>query len=224
MKASAAWRGSSVRAGAGGRGRQRIQLSDDYRGIIAWSEQRAGETRVYLDRSDTGVHFGAPQLLESFRDPDGVSSPAASPTLVRLSSESVMMAWAGAAAGHRVVRTAAIDLLGVGTPSTISAPAGDALLADLTPGPDGDALVLWSEPQTEPDGAPDLGEQAIYAARGIDAYPRQTLFDAPEELAGPGPNSDATVAIDPADDHALAVWLGAGGQLQYSVGAAPAHG
>ncbi|MEA2298673.1 MAG: hypothetical protein QOF77_1609, partial [Solirubrobacteraceae bacterium] len=48
-------------------------ISDDDRGILAWtSEVRAGArlaTRVYLDASGTGVHFGAPRLLEQFRHP-----------------------------------------------------------------------------------------------------------------------------------------------------------
>ena len=73
--------------------------SVDERAIVAWSEQRDEQTAVYLDRSAPGVHFGAPQLLERVRDPDGSSAPAASPSLVRLSSESVMLAWAGASAG-----------------------------------------------------------------------------------------------------------------------------
>ncbi len=44
-------------------------------------------------------------LLEQFRDPPGVPAPSASPRLVRLSSESVMIAWAGVAAGRWVIRT-----------------------------------------------------------------------------------------------------------------------
>lgn len=88
-------------------------LSDDNRAIVAWSEQQGTQTSVYIDRSGDGVRFGAPELLEGFTDPDGLAPPAGSPSLVRLSSESVMLAWAGAAEGHWVVRTAPVNLNGV---------------------------------------------------------------------------------------------------------------
>jgi hypothetical protein len=193
-------------AAAGSHLRIAALLSDDNRGIVAWSQQRGGVTSVYAELSATGVRFGAPRLLERFRDPDGLPAPSGSPSLVRLSSESVMMAWAGSADSHWVVRTAAIDLNGVRAVSTIAAPGGDALLDDLAPGPDAEALVLWTEPARTARGLPDLSRQAIFAARGIDAYPGRTIFGKPEEVAPPAPNSEATVAFDPDSDRALAVW------------------
>jgi len=192
-------------------------LSDDNRAIVAWSEESRGETSVYVDRSAVGVRFGSPTLLERFQDPEGLVSPAASPRLVRLSSESVMMAWSGAADGHWAVRSAAIDLQGVGAPTTISPPGTDALLADLAPGPDGDALVLWSQPQPSDSGVPNLRNQSIFAARGFDAYPRRTIFGDSEEVAPAGPNSDASVALNPADDGAVALWQGENGAIEYSI-------
>jgi hypothetical protein len=196
-------------------------LSDDNRAIVAWADDSGGQTRVYLDRSATGVRFGAAKLLERFQDPDGLSSPSDSPQLVRLSSESVMMAWSGAAEGHWSIRTAAVDLDGIGAPTTIPTPGQDALLADLAPGPDNDAIVLWSEPQPGATGQPTTSEQALFAARGIDAFPDSTIFGAPEELAPAGPNSEATVALDPDSDHAIAVWRGEGSTLRYSIRSAP---
>ena len=187
-------------------------LSDNNRAIIAWTEDRHGSTRVYLDRSASGVRFGAPKLLEQFHDPTGSPSPSASPQLVRLSSESVMLAWAAVSQGHWVIRTAAIDLLGIGAPTTIAAPSGDALLEALDPGPEGDALLLWREPESG---------QALYAARGFDTFPDRTAFAAPEQVAPPGSNSQAAVALDPASDRAVAVWRGPGGVLRYAVRASP---
>ncbi len=197
-------------------------LSDDYRGILAWSEQRGGHTSVYFDQSSVGVRFGAPKLLERFQDPAGAapaaSAPAsAAPRLIRLSDESVMMAWEGAVAGRWVVHTAAIDQHGIGAPSTIAAADGDALLCGLAAGPDSEALVLWSEPQPGTGGQPDMQEEAIFAARGVDARPRRTIFGAPEEVAAPGPNVEATVAFDPASDRALAVWRQGTSALQYAL-------
>ena len=192
-------------------------LSDDRRAIVAWADQHGSETAVYIDRSAIGVRFGAPQLLERFRDPDGLPSPAASPSLVRLSSEGVMLAWAGSAAGHWVVRTAPVDLNGVGAPSTIAAPGGDALLADLAAGPADDALVLWTEPLPTAAGLPDMERQAIFAARGFDAHPPRTMFGEPERIAPPAPVGDATVALDPGSDRAVAVWRGEAGAIEYSI-------
>jgi hypothetical protein len=191
-------------------------LSDDNRAIVAWAQTRASITSVYLDRSAAGVRFGAPTLLERFRDPDGLASPAGSPRLIRLSSESVMLAWAGSAGGHWVVRTAAIGVA-LGAPTTIAAPGADAMLADLVPGPDADALVLWTEPRAQAPAPGEPAQQAIFAARGFDAFPERTIFSAPERVAAVGPVSDPTVALDPANDSAVAVWGGAGGRLQYAV-------
>ncbi len=197
-------------------------LSDDNRGIAAWSEESGGVVSVYLDRSAPGVRFHTPTLLERFPQPDGLAPPSASPRLIRLSSESVMVAWAGASEGHWVVRTAAIDLLGVGAPNTIAAPGTDALLADLVPGPDDDALVLWTQPQPSP-GSPEPPVQSIFAARGFDAYPRRTEFGAPEQVAPPGPDRDTTVAFDPHGDGAIALWRGANDALEYAI-RSPADG
>jgi hypothetical protein len=192
-------------------------LSDDNRAIVAWAQDSGGQTSVYLDRSATGVRFGAAKLLERFQDPDGLTSPSDSPQLVRLSSESVMMAWSGSAEGHWAVRTAAVDLDGIGTFGTISTPGQDALLADLAPGPDDDAIVLWGEPQPGATGEPTLSDQALFAARGIDTFPDHTIFGPPEEIAPAGPNSEATVALDPDSDRAVAVWRGEGSTLRYAI-------
>ena len=192
-------------------------LSDDNRAIVAWADQHGTQTSIYVDRSAPGVHFSSPQLLERFNDPDGLSSPAASPSLVRLSSESVLLAWAGAAAGHWVVRSAPVDLNGVQTIDTFAAPGADARLAGLASGPDDDALLLWTEPLPTAGGLPDLARQAIFAARGTDAGPGRASFDEPEQVAPPGPVNDPTVALDPSSDRALAVWQGEAAKIEYSI-------
>ena len=193
-------------------------LSDDNRAILAWSETRAGVTRVYAELSATGVRFGAPRLLERYADPGGFAPPSP-PRLVRLLSESVMLAWTGAASGHWVVRAAAVDENGVRTIDTISTPGHDALLADLAPGPAGEAYALWSEPQATPSGL-DLSDQALYAARGIDAYPGRTIFAAPEQISAPGASGatgEAAVGVDPDSDRAIVAWRTPGGAIDYSL-------
>jgi hypothetical protein len=193
-------------------------ISDDNRAIVAWAEQRASQTSIYLEISSAGVRFHRPVLLERFADPDGLRSPSASPSLIRLSSESVMLAWSGSEAGHWVVRTAPIDLNGMRAVQTMPTPGADAMLAAIAPGPAGDALALWSEPQLSRAGDADAGRSAIFAARGVDAYPGLSIFGAPEQVAPPGPNSDPALALDPSSDRALALWRGAGGLIEYAIG------
>ncbi|HEX8714622.1 MAG TPA: hypothetical protein VF706_03555, partial [Solirubrobacteraceae bacterium] len=192
-------------------------ISDDGRAMVAWADERAGSTSVYLDYSGPRVRFGRPRLLERFADPAGVPYPARSPLLVRLSTESVMLAWTGAQADHWVVRTAAIDFNGIGRASTISDPQGEALLSDLQPGPDGEAIALWTEPQPVSGGGLSLARQAVAAARGGDGHPDATYFGEPEQIAPPGPNADATLALDPDGGRALALWRGAGGAIEYAI-------
>ena len=181
-------------------------LSDDRRAIVVWSEQRGARTDVYLDRSAKGVVFGSPRLLESFSNPHGIAPPAASPRLIRLSTESVMVAWSSIVGGHWVIRSAAVDQDRVGPPTTTSSPTGDALLADLQPGPRADVTLLWTEPDPsagEPGATP---EQAIYAATGFRGAGSRIAFEAPEQLAPSARNSEAAVAVDPDSDRAVAVW------------------
>jgi hypothetical protein len=196
-------------------------ISDDDRAIVTWTDRRAGESSVYVSRSQTGVRFGAPELIERFHDPNDLTAYAASPRIVRLSSESVMMAWTGIEADHLVIRAAAIDLHGVRAPSTISPPGSNALLDALAPGPENEVLALWSEPQQTPTGL-DLQREAVFAARGFNDYPGQTAFSAPEQVAAPGPNREASVALDPGSDRAIAVWRTGAGAVAYAVRSAGA--
>jgi len=225
-------------------------LSDDDRAIVAWSDRRGEDTSVYVELSATGVRFGTPTLLERYRDPGGAPPPTASPTLVRLRSEGVLLAWAGAAAGHWVVRVAAVDLLGVRSVSTIAAPDaqtlpaglggdsdgesllagtgtspdGDALLAGLAAAPDGGALALWTEPQNGEGAAQGAPATQLMAARVVGVRPGRTAFGPPEAVAPPGAVLDPSVAFDPSSDRAVAVWRDDGGGIAYAVrstGASP---
>jgi hypothetical protein len=192
-------------------------LSDDGRAIVAWSEQHGDQTSVYIDRSRNGVRFHAAQLLERFSDPDELSAPAGSPSLVRLSSESVMLAWAGTGADHWVVHTAAVYMNGVGDTGTIAAPGADVLLDYLTAGPAADALVLWTQPPPSAGGPADLEHGSIFAAAGFDAADQRTAFGAPELVAAPATVHDLSAAFDPDSNRAVAVWQGQGGRIEYSI-------
>lgn len=204
-------------AGVGRSVRVADLISDDGRAMVVWADERAGTTSVYLDYSAPHVRFGRPQLLERFTNPGGLADPIGSPQLIRLSTESVMLAWSGAQDGHWVVRTAAIDYNGIGRFNTVSDPHGEALLSDLQPGPHGEAIALWTEPQPQDDGRLSTAREAVAAARGGDGHPDATYFGAPEQIAPAGANADATLAIDPDSDRALALWRGAGGIVEYAV-------
>ncbi len=194
-------------------------LSDDNRAILAWAETSAGITSVYAEISAVGIRFGAPRLLERFADPDGSALPSGSPSLVRLASESVMLAWSGVASGRWVVRCASVDVHGVRAITTISDPHRDALLASLTAGPANEVLALWSEPG-EGRAASEPGDQALYAARGVDLYPGRTVFTAPELITAagaPGTDGEAAVAVNPDSDRAVAAWRTPAGAVAYSL-------
>ena len=90
---------------------------------------------------------------------------------------------------------------------------------DLQPGPRADALLLWTEPPSRGRAAGGRTDQAIYATRGFRGVGSRIVFEAPEELAHSAPNSEATVAVDPDSDRAVAVWR-EGQLLRYSVRAA----
>jgi hypothetical protein len=196
-------------------------LSDDNRATLAWSETRAGVTSVYFERSAPGVRFGAsaPRLLERFADPRHEAFAGGGPRLVRLASESVMLAWTGRSAGHWVVRVAAVHADGVHTIETVSPRHRDSLLAALEPGPANEAYALWSEPRTTPAGL-DTGGQALFAARGVEARLARTAFSAPELIAqagAGGSDGQAAIGVDPGSDRALAVWRTPGGAIDYSL-------
>jgi hypothetical protein len=203
---------------AGARAQIVTLLSDDGRGMVMWTEQAGASTSVWFDYSAPGPRFGAPRLLEHINDPGGRPPPAGAPKLIRLSSESVMAAWPAAEGGRWVVRTAPVDQHGVRTVDTIAAARGDALLDALAPGPRGDAVILLSEPE----GAPDAGP-ALLAARGSEAGGR-TIFAPLEAVAEDVPANNATVAIEPGSDRALAAWQGAGGAVFYSLRAPESPG
>ena len=190
-------------------------LSDDGRAIVAWSEVRGAAASVHVAISRAGVSFGAPALLERFSAPAGAALPAASPTLIRLRSEAVVIAWDGATGGHWVIREAPVELTGLGSVGTIAVQERDALMWSFAPGPDNEAMLLWGQPELGPAAT------SVWAARGFLAPGRRLVFGAPEAVAGPGPNSEGNLAVDPTGDGAVAVWRGAGGAVEYSI---RAHG
>ncbi len=107
----------------------RALVSDDGHAIVAWRNQSASAgtrtTTIELSISGGGLAFGAPRVLERFRDLGGFVPPAGSLGLLRLSSEAVMIAWTGVDAGRYVVRASPVSLhRGAWAPVVISDPGG----------------------------------------------------------------------------------------------------
>jgi hypothetical protein len=199
-------------------------LSDDDRCMIAWSStdvrtRSTARTRVYLDRSAPGVRFAAPpELLASFPDPQNAGEHPGSVALVRLASENVVLAWSSAEHGHYVVR-AAPAAYGTTRPSVrVSEAHAQAVLAALAAGPAGEAVALWtSAPRV--DGVLDSDRTELWAARMFISADDRLGFRAPEMIAAAGANVAPSVAVDPANDRAVAAWrtLGAHPSVDYAV-------
>jgi hypothetical protein len=197
-------------------------ISDDNRGMIAWSSAdaaRGGEaaTRTFLDLSDAGVRFPAPRLLASFADPDRVAGSPGSLELVRLSSENVLLAWTDAEAGHYVVRGAPAVLAARGSSTLLSSAGAQAVLAGLAPGSAGEAIALWTG--APGGGGPSAPRTQLWAERTF-VVPHDRLAHLPARmLATPGPIAPPSIAVDPANDRALAAWLTltANPRIEYAV-------
>lgn len=210
-------------------------ISDDERAIVAWRSQSSvpargaasnagetsdnGRTSLYVSVSAVGVHFGAPTLLESFRDLPGLVPGSCSLGLTRMSSEAVMIAWTGLVGGRYVVRASPVSLRrGVWAPVTVSASAAtdpdeEAMLAGLVAGPRAEVLALWSVVPRVGAGAAADGtrRRAIAAAWGHYGGHGEARFAAPETLARPGLYGPPAAGFDPSSDEAIAAW-GAGGK------------
>lgn len=204
-------------------------VSDNDHGMLAWSssELRKGfvpRTRIELSLSAAGVRFREPRLLASFADPERVGLCPGSIALVRLSTENVMLAWTVAEHGHYLIR-AVPPVFAFSKPATLlSDPRSQAILADLAPGPAGEAVALWRTAPRLADGALNMRRAELWAARtSIVPHARVVLRDA-EMIAPSGPNLAPAVAVDPANDRAVAAWVLGGAQrkIEYAVGAGSA--
>lgn len=188
-------------------------ISDDNRAIVAWVDPSGDRANLYLDISAPSMRLGPGTLVERLRwRPGARLLSEGSVRLVRLSTESVLMAWTGTDAGHFVVRAAGIDLQGLRTTSTISSAGEDAQLEALATGPRGDALALWSGHPQSPAGRTD-GRRTLMSSRGVPSSRGLPRFDVPEQVAPAGSYGYASAAIDPDSDRAVAGWRAANGTI-----------
>jgi hypothetical protein len=200
----------------------RALVSDNDHGMIAWSSaggsSQGAMTSVRIAFSGAGVRFAGSRLVTSFADPEGAGHAPSSLALVRLSSENVMLAWTDAEAGHYVVRAVPAVFAGTHPAARLSDPARQSVLADLAPGPAGEAVALWSA--SAGGSAFDPTRNELWAARTFIESHGRVGFGAPEMLAPAGPNAAPSLAIDPSSDHAVAAWLtlGAHPSVEWAAG------
>jgi hypothetical protein len=206
--------------------RLRALVSDNDHGMIAWSStlvrtSSPATTGVYLDLSAPGVRFGAPLRLASFVDPQQVCRRLGCLSLVRLSTENVLLAWTDVEGGRYTVRGGPAVFAATRN-ARMSGAHAQAVLADLAAGPAGDAVAVW-ESVPGPGGVLDGRPSQLWAARAFLAHHDRLALRTPEMIAAAGPNLAPSVAIDPANDRAVAAWLTAGppASIRYAVGAAP---
>jgi hypothetical protein len=194
-------------------------LSDDGHGIVAWQSRDAAAVETRLSISGPHARFGGSERVTRFEDPDRLVPATGAMRLVRLSTGAVVMAWTQAVGANDVVRASPLSLSrGVFAPVTVSGNEHQAILSDLAPGPDGEALALWSEAPRLSTGQLDRGHTSIMAARGAFANRDSVAFGRAEPVASAGLNGPATAAIDPATDRVVATW--AVGGLQAGLDAA----
>jgi hypothetical protein len=195
----------------------RAVVSDDDHGMIAWSSttQAGGQpqTTTYVDLSGPEVRFKRARRLASFADPSGAGQSPGSVQLVRLSSENVLLAWTTREGGQYLVRAAPAVYAGARPSAVLSdARSAQSVLADLAAGPAGEAIALW---RASRGAAFDARAAELWSARAYLAHHDRPGAGPALLLSGAGASATPSVAVDPANDHAVAAWL-AGGAVQYA--------
>lgn len=192
-------------------------VSDDQRGIVAWTDEIAagGVTRAQtsLSISGVGVHFVGARPVEAWAEPAGFHLGAGAMRLRRLANGRVVLGWTGGQGGEPVVRVAPVALAGLRPPAVVSQDGTAAQLTDLVPGPRGEALAVLSA--FESAGSPRASAE-IETAVGVDeGVAGEAVFAAVEPVAGAPAANQATAAFDPLDDRPIVTWR-AGAQVRYA--------
>ena len=186
-------------------------LSDNNHAFVMWTDEPApgagGQARIYLEHSANNVSFGPPPPpLATFAEPLEQRLTPGSIALTRLTpSEGVLAAWTALVDGNYVVQAAGLTSTRVLAPATIAQSGSDLRLAGLASGPDDDYIAVLESAPRRAAGF-DASQQQILAARSTPGGPGGVAFETPTVLAGPGPNSAPSVAIDPDTDRAVVVW------------------
>lgn len=199
-------------------------LSDDDRAFVIWTNEpprgTAGSAKVLLAHSAIGPRFHGYRTLASFPESATLRLGAGAVGAERLSGEGVALLWPTLTqSGNLALDAAAAVSNGkVRAPNVVSLAGEDVRLGAVATGPDNE-LVALVEVAPRTGAGFDANHQAIYAIRSnVVRDPGGLGFGALTELAPPGPNSAPAVAIDPANDHALAAWQTGSASIEWSLG------
>ncbi len=167
----------------------RALLSDDGHSIVAWRNQSVAPgtptTTIELSISGGGLAFGAPQVLERFRDLGGFVPPAGSLRLLRLSSEAVVIAWTGVNADRYVVRASPVSLRrGAWAPVAIS--SGGSTDAQA-----GGSIDVQAGATRAPASGGQTGSNRTRTSKGRTGANRSPATDAVLADIAAGPDAEA---------------------------------
>lgn len=152
--------------------------------MAAWVSQRVDEgdtatpATLFFTTAAPGKGFNKAKQLESI-GVSGTGRYVSDPAVRLVTGGASLLAWTGfdASSSFYVVRVMQINGGHTTTPQTVSAPAGNAVLGDLSVAADGAAGVIWRTgvAGADADGTP---EQAQAAVRSFPSQP----FGAPETI------------------------------------------
>jgi hypothetical protein len=188
-------------------------LSDNNHAFAMWSYEPPpgadGPSTIYLEHSgnNSRVAFsGQPSTLVQFTEPPALRLTPGSLALERMTpSEGVLAVWTFVQRGSYVVNVAGLVSSHALPAATLAQRGADLRLAAVATGPHNDAVAVIERAPRAAAGF-NATAQAILAARTVPGGPGGTAFETPTPLAPPGPNSAASVAVDPATDRAVVAW------------------
>jgi hypothetical protein len=155
--------------------------------MVAWASQRVNEgeaatpATLLFATAAPGKAFNKAKQLESV-GVNGTGRYVSDPAVRLVTGGASLLAWTGfdAASSHFVVRVMQIDGGHTSTPQTVSDPAVNAVLGDLSVDVDGSAGLIWRTGVAGADG--DGTAQQVQAA--VRPSPGQP-FGTPETIAAP---------------------------------------
>ncbi len=199
-------------------------ISDDGRGIVAWTDETAPTrdepktARTRLSISAANLHFTGSSVVDAWSEPPELALGPGAMRLVRLANGRVVLGWTGLRAGDLVVRVAPVTLGGLHPAVTLPQAGRDAELADLAPGRRGEVLALFTATGPgNPLGAP----AEIEAAVGVDGGTGQARFALAEPVAAAAADSDPVASFEPIGDRPVVAWR-TGGKVRYVIRATEA--
>jgi hypothetical protein len=186
-------------------------IDDGRNAVVAWLGQRVSEgdvqsaATVKFAAAPAGQPFSAQRMVEVIDVPGTGRYVTAPGVRTAIGADGrALLAWTGYQDGHFVVRAAPLTDSGLGEQQIVSDPSADTVLAALSTGPGGEAVVLARQgirgnDPTSPSGGVTLSAAA--RAPGQATFgPVETVHASTNYVDVPG------LAFDPIHHSAITVW------------------